>query len=751
MANDINGIMYNCNGNGVMNDTSGVMNDMNGVMNDMNGVMNDMNGVMNDVNGVMNDMNGVMNDVNGVMNDTSGVMNDVNGVMSDTSGGQIESIPPINVLRIDPSSSDEQIEKAWEQWRELNTDDPTLQAIPIVASFILKKIGGMLADKLFKKILDSLFPKESPVTIKQVVEIAEQIVNQKLEAATRERVYAELEGLTNSSWEVHRDIEAYEAILGNNQDENSRIVNAVLEYDRTGVYSPDKGPKGIIDSLNSFNTLTVNRMPQFSVPTFALALLPLYAQAANTHLSFLRDVVDNADKWKLTAAQKTLYRDRLIQYTKQYSDHCIKTYKAGFNAKFPNESLRNMLNFRAFMVLNVLDYVALWAMLRFDGVVINSSSNIYAISSGGGGNERPLNQWTYLNGMFQAKPHKQFIGFSGKVLEYFQYPVSMSGQVIPGLDYLVLLGVSAHHRSETSSPWMGSTNFLNGRVPPRGKNVVHNTSTTFSSSPTLSYQSITGDSYGDVIVGKEVASFNNSSGNLISSSGHTGGPFTYPDRFINHGIGLPQAPVPASTLPNLLTGPAGIATTDKLLNGIVTAFNRTNIIATTTTGSIKHYVPYPEAGKPKGVTIAPLQFSQVHAYGGDRNHINLHETFGNLGDSLYLPRAVGTAYNRVQYVIMNRSSSAIPITYRVYLKVATVGTATFKIWYNFLGGATHTIDTSSNHEGFQDNNRFYKYLDFGTFVLAANTDNTLDIEIAGGSVDIGQIILAPANKVPIYV
>ncbi|WP_238702800.1 hypothetical protein [Bacillus thuringiensis] len=88
--------------------------------------------------------------------------------------------------------------------------------------------------------------------------------------------------------------------------------------------------------MNTFYTLCVNRMPQFRLPGYQILLLPLYAQAANIHSDFLKDVIGT------------------------YSTYCNTTYHTDFIRKF-SEDLTQPLNYRTFMILNVLDYVSLWA------------------------------------------------------------------------------------------------------------------------------------------------------------------------------------------------------------------------------------------------------------------------------------------------------------------------------------------------------------------------------------------------------
>ncbi|MDR4293909.1 insecticidal delta-endotoxin Cry8Ea1 family protein [Bacillus cereus] len=190
-----------------------------------------------------------------------------------------------------------------------------------------------------------------------------------------------------------------------------RQLHRLNQYQKSGDFN--KEPRGAIDSINSLNNTFVNRMPQFSSShtDWKVELLPLYAQAANLHLVFLRDVVKNATDWGLTPSQIQTYKNRLKEKVIEYSNYCLKIYGEAFD-KLESDTFQNRLDFRNFMVFNVLDYVSSWSMLRYEGILVNSSANIYL--SDGVAHSSNSTRWPAINQFLQGKPYKIFSGLSSK-------------------------------------------------------------------------------------------------------------------------------------------------------------------------------------------------------------------------------------------------------------------------------------------------------------------------------------------------
>ncbi|MED1900039.1 insecticidal delta-endotoxin Cry8Ea1 family protein [Bacillus thuringiensis] len=241
-----------------------------------------------------------------------------------------------------------EIEDEWKRWSDENEFLSIPPVVGTVSSLILKKIAGMIGDKLLKSLFEKLFPTPNPVTILEILEAVQKLLNERLSQEIHQRITLELEGLQQNITNFLEDVEDFEG----------RIIVDELE--------DGNQPLAIIDSIHTLNQIFDNRMPQFRNPDYKVLLLPLYAQAANLHISFLKDVVDNASKWGLTASQIKTYTNRFLDKISQYSNYCIETFQRDFQSKF-SQKLQDVLKYRNFMTINVLDY----------GTILNMSGESY--------------------------------------------------------------------------------------------------------------------------------------------------------------------------------------------------------------------------------------------------------------------------------------------------------------------------------------------------------------------------------------
>nr|AAS68357.1 insecticidal protein Cry9Ec [Bacillus thuringiensis serovar galleriae] len=118
--------------------------------------------------------------------------------------------------------------------------------------------------------------------------------------------------------------------------------------------------------FENLHQLFVSQMPSFgSGPGSerdAVALLTVYAQAANLHLLLLKDAEIYGARWGLNQGQINLYFNAQQDRTQIYTNHCVATYNRGLeNLRGTNtESWYNYHQFRREMTLMAMDLVALF-------------------------------------------------------------------------------------------------------------------------------------------------------------------------------------------------------------------------------------------------------------------------------------------------------------------------------------------------------------------------------------------------------
>eukprot|EP01133_Synstelium_polycarpum_P001349 gene1349-1543_t len=99
-----------------------------------------------------------------------------------------------------------------------------------------------------------------------------------------------------------------------------------------------------------------------------VAELMMFGLFATTHLTLLREVIMNGEKWGFDPKTVTLYKNKFYKHIIEYRDYAIDTYNKGyaaisaktlFNAGF----LYNNLNeYRNMMITSVFDMVNIWFM-----------------------------------------------------------------------------------------------------------------------------------------------------------------------------------------------------------------------------------------------------------------------------------------------------------------------------------------------------------------------------------------------------
>ncbi|MEB8632545.1 insecticidal delta-endotoxin Cry8Ea1 family protein [Bacillus cereus] len=102
----------------------------------------------------------------------------------------------------------------------------------------------------------------------------------------------------------------------------------------------------------------VTGLPTLAIRNLEVVNLSVYTQAANLHLSLLRDAVYFGERWGLTQANIEDLYTRLTSNIQEYSDHCARWYNQGLNEI--GGISRRYLDFQRDLTISVLDIVALF-------------------------------------------------------------------------------------------------------------------------------------------------------------------------------------------------------------------------------------------------------------------------------------------------------------------------------------------------------------------------------------------------------
>nr|CAM83895.1 Cry2Ac11 protein [Bacillus thuringiensis] len=607
-----------------------------------------------------------------------------------------------NVVAHDPFSFEHKslntIEKEWKEWKRT---DHSLYVAPIVGtvgSFLLKKVGSLVGKRILSELQNLIFPSGSIDLMQEILRATEQFINQRLNADTLGRVNAELAGLQANVAEFNRQVDNF---LNPNQ-------NPV--------------PLAIIDSVNTLQQSFLSRLPQFQIQGYQLLLLPLFAQAANLHLSFIRDVILNADEWGISAATVRTYRDHLRNFTRDYSNYCINTYQTAFRGL--NTRLHDMLEFRTYMFLNVFEYVSIWSLFKYQSLLVSSGANLYASGSGPTQSFTAQN-WPFLYSLFQVNSNYVLNGLSG-ARTTITFP-NIGG--LPGSTTTQTLHFARiNYRGGVSSSRIGQANL----------NQNFNISTLFNPLQTPFIRS-----WLDSGTDREgvATSTNWQSGafettllrfSIFSARGNSN---FFPDYFIRNISGV------VGTISNAdLARPLhfieirDIGTT--AVASLVTVHNRkNNIYDTHENGTMIHLAPNDYTG----FTVSPIHATQVN------NQIRtfISEKYGNQGDSLRFELSNTTA----RYTLRGNGNS-----YNLYLRVSSIGSSTIRVTIN---GRVYTanVNTTTNNDGVLDNGARFSDINIGNVVASANTNVPLDIQVTfngNPQFELMNIMFVPTNLPPLY-
>nr|ADI52870.1 Cry2Ax1 [synthetic construct] len=617
-----------------------------------------------------------------------------------------------NVVAHDPFSFEHKsldtIQKEWMEWKRTDHSLYVAPVVGTVSSFLLKKVGSLIGKRILSELWGIIFPSGSTNLMQDILRETEQFLNQRLNTDTLARVNAESIGLQANIREFNQQVDNF------------------LNPTQNPV------PLSITSSVNTMQQLFLNRLPQFQIQGYQLLLLPLFAQAANMHLSFIRDVILNADEWGISAATLRTYRDYLRNYTRDYSNYCINTYQTAFRGL--NTRLHDMLEFRTYMFLNVFEYVSIWSLFKYQSLMVSSGANLYASGSGPQQTQSFTAQnWPFLYSLFQVNSNYILSGISGTRLS-ITFP-NIGG--LPGSTTTHSLNSArVNYSGGVSSGLIGATNL----------NHNFNCSTVLPplSTPFVRSWLDSGTDREGVATSTnwQTESFQTTLSLRCGAFSARGNSNYFPDYFIRNISGVPLVirnedltrPLHYNQIRNI-ESPSG--TPGGARAYLVSVHNRkNNIYAANENGTMIHLAPEDYTG----FTISPIHATQVN----NQTRTFISEKFGNQGDSLRFEQSNTTA----RYTLRGNGNS-----YNLYLRVSSIGNSTIRVTINGRVYTVSNVNTTTNNDGVNDNGARFSDINIGNVVASANTNVPLDIQVTfngNPQFELMNIMFVPTNLPPLY-
>ncbi|HEF1879956.1 insecticidal delta-endotoxin Cry8Ea1 family protein [Bacillus thuringiensis] len=194
----------------------------------------------------------------------------------------------------------------------------------------------------------------------------EILINQKINEYAFNTALAYLEGLTRLLMVYNQTIKDWRESQGN-----------------TGF---QKAAEDVREMFREVHSHFIVAMPMFKIYGSEIHLLPIYARAATTHLTILRDIVKFGSQYGFDEKTMNSFYEYLKQSIAEYTNHCINTYTQGLEStkkqkadltdikRYPwvrgnRDNFQGIENWNLFnayrrdMTLLVLDLVATWPTL----------------------------------------------------------------------------------------------------------------------------------------------------------------------------------------------------------------------------------------------------------------------------------------------------------------------------------------------------------------------------------------------------
>ncbi|MGD6836563.1 insecticidal delta-endotoxin Cry8Ea1 family protein [Bacillus thuringiensis] len=613
---------------------------------------------------------------------------------------------PYNVLNYNAFSIQKKsLDMLQDKWLEWKRTGPSLFIAPIVGIvgiFLLKQLASFAVKRILNALWDLVFPSSDISLMQEVLKSTEAFLNQKLSQENTNRINAELQGLQASIKEFNEQVD-----------------------DSLNPHSPTT-PNDIIDSVNAMQLVFVNRIPQFRLQGSEILLLPQFAQAATLHLTFVRDVIINAEEWEIPSVTVQRYRELLKEYTREYSNYCMNTYQKHFQGL--NTNIQDLLEFRTFMVLNVLEYVSAWSMFKYQSIIITSSANLYAAGKPEEGivQNFTAKDWPFLNSLFQVNSNYILSGFRG-----YRYS-GLSGINIYSEWLLNFVadytgGISS---GRISNPTINDFNFHcslnNPVVEPYVKSWIKSS-----------------------VYKEHGKTFEHYSGAFKKEIGMHCGAFSprdtevnyFPEYYIRNISGITRVfkdedlrrPLHFNEIRHISsTSMPGSAH----VTSLVSVHNRKdNISHVNQNGTMVHLAPREYIG----FTMSPIHANIVNY----QNKVFISEKFGNQGDSLRFDQS-----SSVWYTFKGNGNY-----YKIYLRLSSLGNSNIGVNINNQTYTVKNINTITHNDGIIDNNARFSDIYIGSVLTVDSTDTTFNIDItleSGTQFELMNILFLPTNIEPLY-
>nr|UKP14316.1 insecticidal protein [Bacillus thuringiensis] len=166
----------------------------------------------------------------------------------------------------------------------------------------------------------------------------EQLINQRIEEFARNQAISRLEGLSNLYQIYAESLREWEA------DPTNPALREEMRI-----------------QFNDMNSALTTAIPLLAVQNYQVPLLSVYVQAANLHLSVLRDGSVFGQRWGFDAATINS-RYNLTRLIANYTDYAVRWYNTGLERVWGPDS-RDWVRYNQFrreLTLTVLDIVALF-------------------------------------------------------------------------------------------------------------------------------------------------------------------------------------------------------------------------------------------------------------------------------------------------------------------------------------------------------------------------------------------------------
>ncbi|MRB06607.1 pesticidal protein, partial [Bacillus thuringiensis] len=167
----------------------------------------------------------------------------------------------------------------------------------------------------------------------------EQLINQRIEEFARNQAISRLEGLSNLYQIYAESFREWEA------DPTNPALREEMRI-----------------QFNDMNSALTTAIPLFAVQNYQVPLLSVYVQAANLHLSVLRDVSVFGQRWGFDAATINSRYNDLTRLIGNYTDHAVRWYNTGLERVW-GPDFRDWIRYNQFrreLTLTVLDIVSLF-------------------------------------------------------------------------------------------------------------------------------------------------------------------------------------------------------------------------------------------------------------------------------------------------------------------------------------------------------------------------------------------------------